>query len=608
MEENKEQKKKKPGFFRTLFRGLNTLRLIILNIVFFIFFYAFITVLGALPAQKKQAVTVTNDSVLCINPVGIAAESENEDFSISINYLKKEKIILIPELTKAIRNAAFDRRVKSLFMDFSALDGISSGHIAELASALEEFKKSGKEIFAYSTHYTIPTYYLASYANRIGLDPFGDISFVGFASQAIFKKKMEEKFGIRWNVLQAGDYKGMAESYSRTELSENVRSNLQSLFDDLWNKYAQNVAANRKISLEKLNNFAVNNGDFIKKYSGDIVKAALKENLITDIASVDEFSAKIGLADPQSYKITVNTISYYDYNTNYKVLDSMNRIALIHLEGAITSSTARQSGIASAPKIVNLFDIAMNDPTVKAIVLRVDSGGGEVFASEEIRRAVDRAKRKGLPVIVSMGSVAASGAYWISSSSDYIFASPYTITGSIGVLGTMPTFQTGLEEHLGITADLVYAGQKPSHSIFKNPSEEDKELRRLEIMKIYKDFIQVVSTGRKISFEKVADLAGGRVYSAEQALKLKLVDKIGSLNDATKYAAKVAKIENNFSIKEVKKALSPAEEVLKGFVEGLDESAIIDMPLSELKTLFEFSHLNQEKGIYVYTPERLIWE
>ncbi len=572
MEENKPQKKQKPGFFKSLFRGLNVLRLVIINIVFFLVLFSFLGVMGSIPSQKKKIVSVTNDSVLCINPSGIAAEAENDEFSISLNYLKNDNLVLIPELTKAIRNAAFDRRINSLFLDFSELSGISSGHLAELGAALSVFKDSGKKIYAYSTQYSIPTYYLASYADKIGLDPFGDISFVGFASSPIFKKGMEEKFGIRWNVLQAGDYKGMAETYSRTKLSQNVRSNLQELFDDLWRKYTEDVAKNRNISVEKLRSFAVNNEDFLKKYSGDIVQAALKEGLITNIASIDEFATKIGFADPKTFAVTVNRIDYKDYNANYTTMPSINAVAVIHLEGAITSSTTRtNSPVASAPKIVKLFDIAMVDPSVKAIVLRVDSGGGEVFASEEIRRAVDRAKRKGIPVIASMGAVAASGAYWISSSTDHIFASPYTITGSIGVLGTMPTFEKTLEEHFGITSDLVYAGQKPNFSVLKNPSNEEKELRRLEILNIYKRFIQVVSDGRKIPFDKVAEMAGGRVYSGEQALKLKLVDELGELNDATKYAAKLTKIESNYWVKEIKMPLSPAQEFLKGFVENLDE-------------------------------------
>ncbi len=609
MEENKPQKKKKTGFFRSLFKGLNVLRLIIINIVFFLLLFSFLGVMGSIPSEKKQIVSVVNDTVLCINPVGIAAEAEKDKFSISLNYFKKENLVLIPDLTKAIRNAAFDRRIKALFLDFSELRGISSGHLAELGAAISVFKGSGKKIFAYSTHYSIPTYYLASYADKIGLDPFGDISFAGFASMPIFKKGMEEKFGIRWNVLQAGDYKGMAETYSRTKLSDNVRSNLQDLFDNLWEKYTKDVAKNRNISVEKLKNFAVNNKDYLKKYSGDIVKAALKEGLISDIASIDEFSAKIGLADSKTFAITANTISYQDYNANYNVLPAMNAVAVIHLEGAITSSTARtNSVVASSPKIVELFDIAINDPTVKVIVLRVDSGGGEVFASEEIRRAVDRAKRKGIPVVASMGAVAASGAYWISSSTDYIFASPYTITGSIGVLGTMPTFEKTMKDYLGISSDLVYAGQKPNYSALKNPTEEEKELRRLEILNIYKQFIEVVSKGRKLPFDKVADMAGGRVYSGEQALKLKLVDALGEFKDATEYAAKLAKIQKNYWVKEIKKPLSPTEEFLKGFLKNIDASVLNEMPLNELKFIFEFSELNSKNGIYLYTPERLIWE
>lgn len=610
MENTTEPKKKKSGFFRTLFRGINILRLIIINIVFFYLFIIFMGVMAVIPSpQKTPIVRIEEDSVLRINPIGIAAEADGDTFSVPIPGLKeKTSVILISDLTKAIKNAAYDRRIMSLYLDFSELSGLSSGHLAELGEALSEFKAADKKIYAYSVNYGISSFYLASYADRIGIDPLGGISFAGFASRPVFYKGLEEKFGIKWNVLQAGDYKGMAETYSRNNLSENVRSNLKTMYDDLWNKYVSDIAANLNISPEIIKNFAEKNNAVIKKYSGDIANAALKEGLVTDVGSVDEFAVKIGFADDKTFMQQVNTISYENYNLNYKENVSQNSVAVIHLDGAITSSTVTTQEAAVSSQLIELFDIAQSDPSVKAIVLRINSGGGEVFASEEIRRAVERAKNAGLPVVVSMGSVAASGAYWISSSADYIFASPYTITGSIGVLGTKPSFQAALKTYLGITGDLVYAGQKPNSSIFEDPSAEELESRKMEIMYIYKTFIEKVSAGRNLPFETVADLAGGKVYSGYQALKLKLVDEIGSFNDAAAYAAKLANISGNFSVKPIKKPLTLTQEFIKNMINEINYSAAAQLNFADLYASLEFLKLNSKKGIYVYMPERLVWE
>jgi len=544
-----------------------------------------------------------------INPSGILTEKESDIFSAGIPAIGKKSAVLVSDLVKAIKNAAFDRRITSLYLDFSELGGLSSGHLSELGDALKVFKNSGKKIYAYAVGYSIPSYFLASYADRIGIDPLGEVSFAGFASRPVFFKGLEEKFGIKWNVIQAGTYKGMAETYSRDSLSQNVRTNLKSMFDDLWNKYTSDIAANRNMQPEKIRAFAENNNALIKKYEGNGAKAALEEGFVTDIASVDEFAANIGFADSKTFSVNVNTIGYDSYNANFAEMPSQNSIGVIHINGAISSSgTGRIDDSAVSYKIVELFDIAQGDPTVKAIVVRINSGGGEVFASEEIRRAVDRAKASGLPVVVSMGSVAASGAYWISSSADYIFASPYTITGSIGVLATAPSFKEAVKKYLGITSDLVYSGQKPSYSVLEEPSLEEKEVRQMEVMHIYKTFIETVARGRRLPEKTVEELAGGRVYSGEQALNLKLVDALGSLDEAVKYAAELANISGQYSVKEIKKPLPFTEALIKSILEDLDASTLSQMNFADIKAFTDFLNLKSKKGIYVYSPEYLIWE
>lgn len=601
---NEDQfKKKNGGFFRTLFRGINRLRLIIINVVFFFFFFSVLGVIGSVQPEKKAPAQITDDSALYINPSGIIVEQKEDNFTWLSSVLNKSTAIRLGDITKAIKNAAFDRRISTLYMDFSGADGLSSGHLTELAAALEQFKAAGKKIIAYSVDYGIPSYFAASYADTIGLDPLGDVSFSGFASRPVFYKGMEEKFGMRWNVLQAGDYKGLAETYSRDSLSQNVRSNLKTMFDSLWNRYAADISKNRAVPVSVIKDFAEKNGAVIKKYGGNGAEAALKEGLVTDVAVEEDFSEKYVLS-----QIGGNLIGYEQYNAAFAEALSGDSVALIYVSGAIASSAnAGGESSASSGDIVDLFDLAMEDPEVKAIVLRIDSGGGEVFASEEIRRAVLRAKKSQIPVVVSMGSVAASGAYWISSAADYIFASPYTVTGSIGVLAAAPSFQTALKRHLGITSELVYSGQKPYSSFYEDPTEEEIQVRRLEILHTYKTFIETVSQGRNIPFDAVANLAGGRVYSGEQAVTLKLADALGSLDDAAAYAAELAELTGGYSVKEIKKPLTFKETIIKSMFEKADFSVLSALNISDLRAIRELLSLRSKKGIYVYDPERLIW-
>ena len=221
MQENQEQKKR-PGCFTAFFRGINILRLIIINIIFFFFFFSFLGVMGSIPSNTKTVERVPDEAVLMINPSGILTEKESDIFSAGIPAIGKKSAVVVSDLVKAIKNAASDRRITSLYLDFSELRGLSSGHLSELGNALRLFKNSGKKIYAYAVGYSIPSYFLASYADRIGIDPLGEVSFAGFASRPVFFKGLEEKFGIKWNVIQAGTYKGMAETYSRDNLSQNI--------------------------------------------------------------------------------------------------------------------------------------------------------------------------------------------------------------------------------------------------------------------------------------------------------------------------------------------------------------------------------------------------
>ena len=595
---------KKQNFFLVLLQGINIIRIIIVNIVFFVLLFVAFSFLLALPSAKKNPVQIGYGTILEISPSGIIGEKEDEYSWLDVIFSEGRRTSRISEIISAIREAAFDERVEGLYFDFSYLSGLSSSHLTELKEAIKVFKDSEKPIWAYSSFYGIKDYYIASFANKIGLDPLGEVSLQGFASESLYYKGMEEKFGIKFQTFQAGEYKGAAEPFSRTEMSEQVRENLSSMLFDMWNVYLKDVSNNIGKSEESIKSFAEKPYELLLKYAGDEARMAQAEGFITDILTESEFREKMEKECSNLSGEALNFVSYVNYIKNINKKKVQNKIAVIYLNGAITSSgkSNRNADVAISYEVENMFEKAMHDDYVKAIVLRVDSGGGEVFASELIRRSLIKAKEEyEKPVVVSMASVAASGAYWISSAADYVFATPFTITGSIGVLAMTTNFQELLRDKLGITSDSV--------GVLKNTYSSIKPLTEEQIMKIslsidstYNLFLETVSKGRSIDKAKVKDMAGGRVYSGERAKALGLVDEIGTFQDAINKAASLSEIED-FNVIEIKKEPTPMRQFINTLMR--QENSYFD--IGTIKGVFELLNLKDKKGIYAYTPLRLMW-
>ena len=598
-------KDKKRGFFYSLFRGLNLIRLIILNIIFFILLFLFIAAFykynDSTGKPKTTRVTVYADSVLLINPAGRLTEKPDE--FIWRNYLLSESTsdaILLSDITNALTHAAHDRRITAVLFDLSGLYGISTGHFAELKTALLEYKESNKPLYVFSTSYGLGRYYIASFADHIYLDPMGEVDLSGFYTESLFYGEMEKKFGIQWNVVHAGAFKSMAETYTRTGMSPGVHSNHLSVFKDVWHTYLQDIAANRTADASLFETYTVNYNDALRKVNGNSAQAALDANLITDIGTYEECGVELGVLDEETYNLSSRDfINYDNYNRAFKKKETANRIGVIYLTGSITGTTDNTADNADSPTLLDLFDEAAGDDSIKAIVLRIDSGGGEVNASEDIRRSVEWLSKKiGKPVVVSMGSIAASGAYWIASSADYIFCSPYSITGSIGVFAVSPTIQNAVKEYFGIRADGVSAIGRMPYSIFRNPTDEERTQSELEVMHTYSIFLDKVAQGRNIPRATVAELAQGKIYSGTQAKAQQLIDELGGFTDAVNYAATKAGIKEMYSLKVLYKEPPVADEILKTL---LADSARF-YKTADLQVLHELFRLHSKKGFYVYTP------
>lgn len=598
-------KDRKRGFFYSLFRGLNLIRLIILNIIFFVLLFLFIAAFykynDSTDKPKNTRVTVYADSVLLINPAGRLTEKPDE--FIWRNYLLSETAsdsILLSDITNTLTHAAHDRRITAVLFDVSGLYGISTGHFAELKTALLKYKEANKPLYVFSTSYGLGRYYIASFADHIYLDPMGEVDLSGFYTESLFYGEMEKKFGIQWNVAHAGAFKSMAETYTRTGMSAGVHSNHLSVFKDVWHTYLQDIAANRAADASLFETYTVNYNDALRKVNGNSAQAALDANLITDIGTYEECGVELGVLDEETYNLSSRDfINYDNYNRAFKKKETANRIGVIYLTGSITGSADNTSDNTDSPTLVDLFDDAAGDDSIKAVVLRIDSGGGEVNASEDIRRSVERLSKKiGKPVVVSMGSIAASGAYWIASSADYVFCSPYTITGSIGVFAVSPTIQNAVKEYFGIRVDGVSAIGRMPYSIFRNPTDEERTQSELEVMHTYSIFLDKVAQGRNLPRATVAELAQGKIYSGTQAKAQQLIDELGGFTDAVNYAATKAGIKETYSIKVLYKEPPVADEILKTL---LAENARFYKTV-DLQVLHELFRLRSKKGFYVYTP------
>ncbi len=598
-------KKPRRSFFSSLFHTFNVFRLIIVNLLFFFLLWFFIAVIAKYSAEKSEKKpTLGTDSVLLIEPNGRLVEKKGS-FSWR-DYLMDDgdNTIVLSEITDALKHAAHDRRITAVFIDVSGLQGISTAFFGELQQALRAFKESGKKLSVYSTRYSLGSYYIASFADEIYADPLGEVSISGFYSNALFYGGMEKKLGIQWNVIQAGTHKGMAETYSRTGMSDGVKNNYKKVFTDLWQQYVKSVSENRGIQAGAVRHYAVDYADLLAEHAGSSVEAALDSGLITHIGSYRDAGVKAGVFDDNYRRNDENVIDYHDYNKLFKEKAASNKIGVVYLSGVITQRELDDTAAVSS-ELVGLLHDAADDDEIKAVVLRVNSGGGEVFASESIRRAVELVSKKAKkPVVVSMGSVAASGAYWISSSADYIFAAPYTITGSIGVLGTLPTIQKTLKEYFGIDADGVSVIGRMPYSLFRSLDEKEKQCAQLEIKHTYRVFLDTVAHGRHLPVKTVAELAEGKIYSGQQAKEVHLVDEIGTFSDAADFAAVQAGIKDSYSLKVLEKEPQFKDEVLKSLLsENVRFTNAADMAV-----LYELMHLTSKKGFYVYTPVRSVWE
>jgi protease-4 len=473
---------------------------------------------------------------------------------------ERTSTLQLRSITRAIRHAAHDDKIKGiLLLGNLSPGGYGTGYAAlrEVRAALKDFRESKKPVIAYIDYATVKDYYLASAANEIVLDPYGMLILPGIASQPMFLAGAFEKYGIGVQVTRVGKYKSYVEEFTRTDMSPENREQVQKLLDDVWGTLIADIGHSRGIDPKEIQ-ATVDAEGLIKP------TVALKASLIDKVAYRDEIIDRLkketGVTSPtDSFKQV--QLGVYAKNNVPVTANSFagGEVAVIYAEGEIVEGEGDQNDIGGA-RFAREIRRLREDSSVKAIVLRVNSPGGSVTASETIQREI-RLARKVKPVVVSMGSYAASGGYWISASSDRIFAEPTTITGSIGVFGIQFNIQKLANDH-GVTFDSVKTGRfADSLTIARPQSPEELEVLQKTVDWVYSQFVAKVAEGRKLPLSRVEEIAQGRVWSGTEALKIGLVDEIGGLEAAVKFAAGLAKIGDRFHVVEYPRPKNLSEAI-----------------------------------------------
>ncbi len=501
-----------------------------------------------------RPVDVADGSILHIPMEGLIVEEKTEDKDIRDILFQESNTPQIDfhQLLNAIDKAKDDDRIKGIFLDLSDFLGGYPAELIKIANKLEDFKTSGKFIISYSDFYSQSAYIISSPSTEIISYPIGGVLLTGFSSKRIFYKDFFDKIGLEVINLSEGQFKSAFENLTLSSMSEDDKKQRLNLFKNIWKEITDLIEKNRELDIGSVDYYLNNLDIILEDNDGDWGQASINYQLVDSL--IKRGDLKNYMKEEYSEKeIDWKYLDYKDYIEFKAINDEENTIAVINILGPIVDGN-QVPGVASGDNVSSLFDKIIENDQIKAVVVRVNTPGGSVFASELIRDAILRVKEKNIPIVTSMGGVAASGGYWVAASTDYIFAEELTITGSIGVASVIfnaeETFnKIGLNED-GISSSIfsdTYRG------IYANkPNERVINLNKIIIQNIYDKFINIVSEGRNLSIEEVNKLAKGQVWTGKDSIELNLIDEIGSLENAIKKAANLANIES-YNVKRIYK-------------------------------------------------------
>ena len=606
--------------FRVLklcWKALCFIRDLVMNVVFLGFVLLLMAIISFSSGGKKST-TLTEEGGLLLNLDGYLADNRDETlrWQDALSELNGEYVprkISTFDVVSAIEYAQQDPQIKGLVLDLNHFEGADLPALDFIGATINRFKESGKPVIAYADNYTQGQYYLASFANEIYLNTIGQVDIHGLAQENLYFKDMLDKLAVMPHIFRVGTYKSAVEPFLRNDMSAEAKANMQRWLGEMWNNYVLSVSENRKI---KKDNVLLNAKQYLsdlKALKGNSTAYAQQRGLVTDIVTRLDLDKKLTALFGKGSDEKANLIELDDYLTqlpdrleHYNV---PNKIAVVNVEGTIIDGESDDEN-AGGDTIARILRKAHDDNSVKAVVLRVNSPGGSAFASEIIRQETENLQKIGKPVIVSMGAMAASGGYWISSTADYIIADTNTITGSIGIFAMFPTFENSIKK-IGVNADGVSTTELANISAFSPLAKPVQDIYQTEIEHGYDRFLEIVSKGRQLSKTQVDKLAQGQVWLGSDAFQNGLVDEIGSFNEAVNKAEQLVNQRQDTAVQDFSVEwftddnVSLISTLLRDTKKGAQEQLVkwlgLPAPIQKLqKELNVLTKFNDPKGQYLY--------
>ena len=576
---------------------LTTTRKIIVNsltaLILVIVTFSFLGGIGSMFSSPEEV--DTKDKVLWFKPMGVVVDSEvnssgNFDFnSIVLSGGDTVEQHELQDLLDVLNNAANDENLAAVYVNVSEL-GMYASSAFKIAEALRSVRDNGKRVIAYAEQYNNNSYLISSQANEVLINEYGQVSAFGFSRKREYMKDLFKNLKLNYNVFTAGDFKSGPEPYTRDSMSENDKLAWNEFANPMWTKMTNMMEEARNLEKGTIQNYGDNAWE-LSVNNPEMAEVALELGLVDMVVSREEIKAymfkEFPNKDDDKYAFP-DSVSIYDYLSKIKENEientSKNKIAVINVEGAIMEGEAA-FGVAGSDTIVDNIQLATQDESIKALVLRVNSPGGSVWASELITNALNEFKETGRPIVTSMGDIAASGGVWVTTLSDEIFAEEDTLTGSIGVYGVVPTLD-GIYDWAGIKVDGVSSTKAGEWDERYAMPEYVKNGIQASIDHTYSKFVSKVAENRNMTYDDVLPIAGGRIWSGIKALELGLVDKIGGLDQALRSAAERAGVED-FAVKNYKKPIDPFDVFLNKLLENINIEIDLDPRLKLINSKLE---------------------
>ena len=598
-------------FFSGLGAGITWFRNALMNTLFIVLIIVFVIAIGSSapkPLPETFALRLAPTGLLVdqrsyIDPTSLLLSDEDPE----------ENETLVSDLVEAINKAAKDKRVTLLVLEPGRLLGGGVSKMNDIGQALENFKNAGKKIIAVSDNYSQDQYYLASFADEIYLHEMGLVEITGYGRYMNYYKTALDKLGVTIHAFRSGKYKDYLEPYLRDDMSAESREHNAQWINELWAGYTGKIESLRKLPPGSINDYVNNLDAHMALTTGDSAKLALEKALVDKIVSRQDMEKILiehaGKSEDGDWYKGVGVKSYLADVRKHHTLEK-NKVAVIVASGSIVDGH-QPDGTIGSESMLELLRQVGDDDAVKALVIRIDSGGGSAFASEIIRSEIIALREKKIPIYISMGTVAASGGYWIATAGDKIWAQPTTITGSIGVFGAFPTLEKSLQK-IGINTDGVGTTELAGTMRLDRPlSEKAGKVVQLSVDNIYQRFITLVADARKQEVKAIDDIAQGHVWTGNKAKEIGLVDELGTLNDVITAIAQAADL-SSYQVEFVQRPLSPKEEFLRSLAQG-HAGAFVPKSLLEnfaslkvlntlapaLKPLSDLQRMNDPQGIYV---------